>query len=107
MATGIFQVCSMRDPLGKNQTTSSMRNTKTVKHKFIGRNLGNFHHPLLAASVMVCAGINCAQAADSIPVAVAPPAFTTLTYDEDYSYLKDPAARTNLFDPIKYILLNK
>jgi hypothetical protein len=56
---------------------------------------------------MVYAGVNCAQAAESIPAVVAPPAFTTLTYDEHYSYLKDPSARTNLFDPLKYIPLNK
>src|ERR1022692_1147317 len=84
-----------------------MRNKKTAKQKFNGRNLRNVPHPLLAASVMVCAGINFAQADNSILAVVAPPAFTALTYDEDYSYLRDPAARTNLFDPLKYIPLDK
>jgi hypothetical protein len=84
-----------------------MRNKKKAEHNISGRNLGNVSHPLLAASVMVYAGINCAQAADSIPAVVSPPAFTALTYDEDYRYLKDPAARTNLFDPLKYIPLDK
>lgn len=32
-----------------------------------------------------------------------PPPFAKLRQDEDYSYLADPAARTGLFDPIKYI----
>jgi hypothetical protein len=41
------------------------------------------------------------------PPAASPPAFTTLRYDEDYSYLRDPAARTDFFDPIKYIPLSE
>ncbi|MDB6125859.1 MAG: hypothetical protein JWQ71_4852 [Pedosphaera sp.] len=45
--------------------------------------------------------MNVVKAEDSIP-----PAFTQLRYDEDYSYLADPAARTNAFDRIKYIPLN-
>jgi hypothetical protein len=56
---------------------------------------------------MVYAGINSAQADNSNTAGVAPPAFTALTYDEDYTYLKDPAARTNLFDSLKYIPLDK
>lgn len=32
-----------------------------------------------------------------------PPAFKSLRYDEDYRYLKDPAKRSDLWDPIKYI----
>src|ERR1700745_3426013 len=31
------------------------------------------------------------------------PQFTALVYDEDFSYLKNPAARTNAFDAVKYI----
>lgn len=84
-----------------------MRNKKKTESNINGRNLIKVPHPLLAASVMVYTGINCAHAADSIPAAVTPPAFTALTYDEDYSYLKDPAARTNLFDSLKYIPLDK
>ena len=50
--------------------------------------------------------VNVAKAADNTPPAVSPPAFTAIRYDEDYSDLKDPAARTNAFDPIKYISLS-
>lgn len=37
---------------------------------------------------------------------VAPPAYTITRYDEDYSYLRDPSRRTDLYDPIKYIPLS-
>jgi Alginate export len=36
---------------------------------------------------------------------ILPSAFSVLAYDEDYSYLADPAARTNTFDRVKYIPL--
>ena len=32
-----------------------------------------------------------------------PPEYQKLRYDEDYSYLKDPSKRSDLWDPIKYI----
>jgi hypothetical protein len=35
-----------------------------------------------------------------------PPAYTVLRYNENYSYLRDPAMRTDFFDPIKFIPLN-
>jgi hypothetical protein len=38
-----------------------------------------------------------------------PPPFATLRHDEDYSYLRDPAARTGdllSLEPIKFIPLN-
>src|SRR5882724_6252361 len=34
-----------------------------------------------------------------------PPPYDLLRYDEDYRYLKDPALRTDLWDPLKYIPL--
>jgi len=34
-----------------------------------------------------------------------PPAYKLLRYEEDYSYLKDPGASTDFWDPIKYIPL--
>jgi hypothetical protein len=51
---------------------------------------------------LVFAFLNVANAEDN-----GPPAFTLLRYDEDYSYLKNPAARTNAFDSIKYIPLGE
>jgi hypothetical protein len=35
-----------------------------------------------------------------------PPPYAPLRWMEDYSYLKDPAKRTDFFDPIKYVALN-
>src|SRR5271154_4194276 len=48
-----------------------------------------------------------ARADDTVPSVMLPPAHTALRYDEDYGYLRDPAARTDLFDPLKYIPLNE
>src|SRR5438552_1013722 len=38
--------------------------------------------------------------------AAKPPLYQRFRYDEDYTYLRDPAKRTDFFDPIKYIPLN-
>ena len=84
-----------------------MRNKKKAEINIKGQKFRNVAHPLLTASIMVYVNINLAHAENSSPGTVSPPAFTTLTYDEDYSYLKDPAVRTNLFDPLKYIPLDK
>jgi hypothetical protein len=56
---------------------------------------------------MSCVATNAAKADDTVPAVMSPPAHTALRYDEDYSYLKNSAARTNIFDPLKYIPLNK
>ena len=42
-------------------------------------------------------GIACAQAS--------PPPYSFLRYDEDYRYLRDPAARSDPWDPVKYVPL--
>jgi len=55
-----------------------------------------------AAGALGVAVVNAARADGNPPPAV-PPAFTALRYDEDYSYLSDPAARTDALDPIKNI----
>ena len=36
-----------------------------------------------------------------------PAPYTVLRWNEDYTYLRDPAARTDFFDPIKYIPITK
>lgn len=36
-----------------------------------------------------------------------PPSYHQLRYDEDYAYLRDPARRTDVWDPIKYIRLDE
>ena len=43
-----------------------------------------------------------AQTSSSPP---APPAYKQLRYEEDYSYLRDPANRSDLFDPLKFVPL--
>jgi hypothetical protein len=77
-------------------------NTRSTKQ-------GSRRPPLktLSAALVVYAAINTTKADDTVPAVMSPPAHTALRYDEDYSYLKDPAARTNLFDPLKYIPLDK
>jgi hypothetical protein len=60
----------------------------------------------LAAGALAVAHLSTARADDTVPTVMSPPAHTELRYDEDYSYLKDPAARTNLFDSLKYIPLD-
>lgn len=46
-----------------------------------------------------------ATAADPKVNPASPPAYSIVRWDENYSYLKDPANRTDFFDPIKYIPL--
>jgi hypothetical protein len=60
-----------------------------------------------AAGALGVAVVNAARAGGNPPSAVSPPAFTALRYDESYGYLKDPAAHTDAFDPIKYIPLSE
>src|SRR5437899_463389 len=45
--------------------------------------------------------------ASAVPVMAQtpPPAYTSVRWSEDYSYLKDASKRTDFFDPIKYIPL--
>jgi len=61
----------------------------------------------LLATVLGFDVVNLARADDSDPPVASPPAYTALRYDEDYSYLTDPSARTDVFDPIKYIPISK
>src|SRR6266404_1262260 len=61
----------------------------------------------VGTSALTAALLSVARAEENGTPAGSPPAYTTLRSDEDYSYLKDPANRTDLFDPIKYIPLNE
>jgi hypothetical protein len=61
----------------------------------------------LAAGASAIALMSTARADESVPSVTSPPAYTELHYDEDYSYLKDPAARTNFLDSLKYISLEE
>jgi hypothetical protein len=46
------------------------------------------------------------RAADTSAPPPAPPPFLQLRYDENYAYLRDPANRADLLDPIKFIPLD-
>jgi hypothetical protein len=61
----------------------------------------------IAAGASATALFSTAHAQEAGAPAVSPAAYTTLRYDEDYSYLSNSAARLDLFDPIKYIPLNQ
>ena len=52
------------------------------------------------------AGIVPVRAADTSAPPPAPPPFLQLRYDENYAYLRDPANRAELLDPIKFIPLD-
>jgi opacity protein-like surface antigen len=60
----------------------------------------------VATAALAVTYLSTAHADDIVPSVMSPPAHTELRYDEDYSYLKYPAARTNSFDSLKYISLN-
>jgi hypothetical protein len=62
---------------------------------------------MVAVSGSILALVSTTRADDTVPSPLSPPAHTALRYDEDYSYLNDPATRTNLFDSLKYIPLNQ
>jgi len=61
---------------------------------------------IAAASTMVLAVLSVAHADNVVPTALSPPAHTELHYNEDYSYLVNPAASTDFFDPAKYVSLS-
>src|SRR5882724_11553169 len=62
---------------------------------------------LRTVAVLGLAVPNLARADGGASSTPSPPAYTALRYDEDYSYLKDTAARTDVFDAIKYIPLSE
>lgn len=59
-----------------------------------------------AATVYCCAQHAFGQDQGSLEGAVKPPEYQSLRYNEDYSYLRNPARRSDIWDPIKYIPLN-
>lgn len=58
---------------------------------------------VMLAALATALEMTCAAAQQSSPVAATAPAFKLLRYDEDYSYLQDPARRSDFWDPVKYI----
>ena len=62
---------------------------------------------IIAAGPFILGLVNVARGDADSTTPKAPPAYTVLRYDEDYSYLKDPDARTDFFDPAKYLPFNE
>jgi hypothetical protein len=54
-------------------------------------------------AVLVLTSVARSQAASSCPSA---PQYSNVRYDDDFSYLRDPACRNDFWDPLKYIPLN-
>lgn len=84
-----------------------MRSKKNSGQEFGSVKCGDLVRLLPAAGVMACAVVTPVKADETVPAVLSPPAHTELRYDEDYSYLKDPALRTNPFDQLKFIPLNQ
>src|ERR1041385_3356141 len=55
--------------------------------------------------MLTLAGLHRAEAEDTASVPPPPP-FKQLRYDEDYTYLRDPARRADCLDAIKFTPLN-
>jgi hypothetical protein len=70
-----------------------------------GRRPSRSWHSVIAAAVavLVLASVARSQAASSCPSG---PKYSNVRYDDDFSYLHDPACRKDFWDPLKYIPLN-
>jgi hypothetical protein len=92
-----LRCCQLRD-MRQNAHQSSSAAISTSVKKIIRT---------LAAGALAVTLLSTAHADDTIPSVMSPPAHKELRYDEDYSYLEDPAARTNFLDSLKYIPLDE
>src|SRR5258708_30059666 len=54
-------------------------------------------------AVLVLSNVARSQADSSCP---SEPRYSNVRYDDDFSYLRDPACRKDFWDPLKYIPLN-
>src|SRR5258708_37708943 len=70
-----------------------------------GQRLSRSWHSLVAAvvSVLLLPSVARSAAAPSCPSG---PEYSIVRYDDDFSYLHDPACRKDFWDPLKYIPLN-
>ncbi len=60
----------------------------------------------IIATICCAASVAAAQEQQTPTEGQKPPPYKTLRYAEDYSFLKDPARHTDVWDPLKYIALN-
>ena len=59
---------------------------------------------LLGFIIIILSAVRPALAEDAVPSA--PPPYRLLRYDEDYSYLRNPANRSDFWDAVKFVPLN-
>ncbi|MGO4740733.1 alginate export family protein [Bosea sp. 2KB_26] len=76
-----------------------MRNVTRPDNAQMGRSLAIWAGLLLLGAALP------AQADPAEAPKFTPPGYKLFRYDEDYRYLRDPANRTDLWDPVKYIPL--
>src|SRR5258706_16452175 len=62
---------------------------------------------LISVSIVVPAMVAAQQLTPGAEIPLTPPGYKMLRFDEDYSSLTNPANRTDLVDPVKYIPLRK
>src|SRR5258707_2229044 len=64
----------------------------------------SWHSAVAAAvAVLVLPSVAWSRAGPSCPSG---PKYSIVRYDDDFSYLRDPACRNDFWDPLKYIPLN-
>src|SRR5580658_3867052 len=61
--------------------------------------------PIIAVAFLVCVLPARAQSDPAVVPEIPDPSYQLLSEDEDWSFLRDPALRRDLWDPIKYIPL--
>src|SRR6266481_2544338 len=62
---------------------------------------------LISVPIVVPAMVAAQQLTPDAEIPLTPPGFKMLRFDEDYSCLTNPASRTDLIDPVKYIPLRQ
>src|SRR5258707_11780232 len=62
---------------------------------------------VISWQVILPAIVTAKQMIPGAEIPLTPPGYKMLRFDEDYSCLTNPANRTDLFDPVKYIPLRR
>ena len=66
-----------------------------------------FRHGRWLTAAIVCAAALRATISRADEASCHRPRITPLRYDEDYSFLRDPRCRTDVWDPLKYLVLDR
>src|SRR5271167_2384314 len=86
---------------GHSHDSSSVHLANTQRRRCPLRTKHWFVNAALIALVLI--SVSRSQAASSCP---SEPRYSNTRYDDDFSYLRDPACRNDFWDPLKYIPLN-